>query len=224
MIPGLGLSRVLRLVVRVAVALVVVTVGYVGVTAAQVWWTSRRNDAVRAQAIVVMGAAQYNGVPSEVLAARLSHALDLWRAHLAPKLVVTGGGEPGDRYTEAEASALWLEARGVPDSDVLREVQGRDSYESLAGAAAFLHPRGISSVLMVSDPFHEERITAIAAGLGLTPYPSPTRTSPIRGTAELGYFGRETVAVAAGRIIGYRRLSNLLHGVVAVTTAPTGGL
>lgn len=193
-------------------AMVLLAVGYLGVTAAQVWWTSRRHDARPVQAIVVMGAAQYNGQPSPVLAARLSHVLGLWHEHLAPRVVVTGGAEAGDHFTEAGASAAWLEARGVPSSAVLLEVQGRDSYESLAGAARFLEPRGITRVILVSDPLHEKRILGIAAGVGLRAYPSPTRVSPIAGWAAARYLGRETVAVAAGQLIGYRRLSALMHG------------
>lgn len=210
---GLGLlRRPLRLAWRLVLAVVVIAAGYVAVTAAQVWWTSRRDDARPAQAILVMGAAQYNGQPSPILVARLTHVLSLWRRRLAPRIVVTGGAESGDHFTEAGVSATWLEQRGVPDSAVLREVMGRDSYESLAGAAGFLEPRGITTVVLVSDPLHEERILSIASGLGLQPYPSPTRTSPVSGLAALRYLGRETVAVAAGRILGYRRLSALMHG------------
>lgn len=210
---GVGLlRRPLRSLWRLALAVVLIAVGYLAVTAAQVWWTSRRDDARPAQAILVMGAAQYNGQPSPILVARLAHVLSLWRRHLAPRIVVTGGGEPGDRFTEGGVSAAWLERRGVPGSAVLREVLGRDSYESLAGAARFLEPRGITVVLLVSDPLHEDRILSIASSVGLQPYPSPTRTSPVTGLGALRYLGREMVAVAAGRLIGYRRLSALMHG------------
>lgn len=178
---------------------------YVVVTFLQVWLASRLDQARPVQAIIVLGAAQYDGRPSPVLAARLDHALVLWRRHLAAVVVVTGGKEPGDRFTEATASANYLEARGVPDASILREVAGRDSWESLAASATFLHQRGISQVLLVSDPFHDKRLQEIAADVGLKGYVSPTRTSPIRGAAVLPYFGRETVAVSVGRLIGFRR-------------------
>ncbi|MGH9062490.1 MAG: YdcF family protein [Acidimicrobiales bacterium] len=209
MLLGLGL---VRKAVKLVAILVVLAVVYLGVTAVQVWRTSRRDQSRAAQAIVVMGTAQYNGVPSPDLAARLQHTLALWRAGLAPAIVVTGGGEPGDHYTEAEASAAWLERRGVPDSAIVREVAGTDSYQSLAAAAGYLEPRRMTAVLMVSDPFHEERICSMARRLGLTPYPTPTRTSPIKGEAVLPYYARETLAVAVGRVIGYRRLSYMMHG------------
>lgn len=216
----LGVLSPLRLARQVVVTVVLVVVGYLLVTAVQVWLISRRNEARPAQAIVVLGAAQYNGLPSPDLAARLSHALELWHQRLAPRIVVTGGGEPGDRYTEASASADYLLARGVPDSDLLREVAGRDTYESLAATAVFLHQRGVSRVLLVSDPFHMARVVDIAGQVGLTGYPSPTRTSPIKGTAVVPYLAKETAAVAVGRIIGFRRLAYLHPLVSAVTGRP----
>ncbi len=191
---------------------VVVAAGYLGVTAIQVWWTSRRNDAQSAQAIVVMGAAQYDGRPSPVLRARLAHVLALWRDHRASSIVVTGGKEEGDSHTEAQASAAWLEGQGVPASAIAAEVGGRDSWQSLDLAAAYLLPRHLSDVLLVSDPYHEERIMAMASSLGLDPHPSPTRLSPIRGWAAVPYYARETVAVAVGTIVGYGRLSRWMHG------------
>ena len=188
---------------------------YLAVTLVQVWQASRRDQARPVQAIVVLGAAQYNGRPSSVLKARLDHAYQLWKQKLSDKIVVTGGKQPGDRFTEAAASAAYLGSLGVPDADVLREVEGRNSWQSLAASAAFLKAQGRVTVLLVSDPFHNERIELMADELGLKPYVSPTRTSPIRGVTKLAYFGKETVEVAIGRIIGFRRLvgvSNRVRG------------
>ncbi|MDQ6725131.1 MAG: YdcF family protein, partial [Actinomycetota bacterium] len=182
---------------------------YLGVTFAQVWWAARHDEARPAQAIVVFGTAQYNGRPSPVLAARLDHAVELYRRKLAPVIVVTGGNQPGDRFTEASASADYLLQRGIPDHDVLREVSGTSSWQSLAAAANFLDARNITQVLLVSDPFHSLRIRAMATELGLDGHASPTRTSPIRGVTEAEYMGRETVAVAVGRIVGFRRQASI---------------
>ncbi|HTN81336.1 MAG TPA: YdcF family protein [Acidimicrobiales bacterium] len=190
-------------------ALVGFLVLYIGVTFVQVWMSSRHDGAKPADAIVVLGAAQYNGRPSPVLISRLDHALDLWNQGLAPLIVVTGGKQPGDRFTEATASANYLIQHGVPDEKILREVQGTSSWESLAAAARILKGRGLSEVILVSDPYHSLRIGGIADELGLTAHVSPTRTSPIRGSAELRHMVRETGAVAVGRIIGYRRLLRL---------------
>src|SRR5947209_538088 len=123
--------RFVRLAVRLALLGVLLASVYVAVVFVQVWQASRVDDRRPGQAIVVLGAEQDDGRPSPVLAARLDHALLLWHAHVAPVIVVTGGKQPGDRFTEAEASAAYLHARGVPQAALLREVQGRSSWESL---------------------------------------------------------------------------------------------
>ena len=202
----------IRLVKLLALAVFVVAV-YVAFTFLQVWWASRHDEARPAQAIVVLGAAQFNGVPSSILKARLDHAFDLYRRGLAPVIVVTGGKQPGDQYTEATSSADYLMTKGVPDEDILREVSGTNSWESLAAASRFLKQRDIHRVLLVSDAFHSYRIDAIAQELGLEAHPSPTHTSPITGFNVTRHLVRETAAVAVGRIVGYRREAGIHHAV-----------
>lgn len=197
--PGLRIAT--RLIALVVMALVV----YLLVTAAQVWLAARRNEARPTQAIVVLGAAQYNGVPSPDLSARLSHALALWQEGLAPVMVVTGGGQSGDRFTEAQASAAYLENRGIP-ADRIVEVGGTNTWQSLSDAASVLERRGETKVLLVSDPFHSARIGDISSAVGLTAYTSPTRTSPITGVATIPYYAKETIGVALGRIFGFGNL------------------
>ena len=200
---------VVRFVCKVVAGLLALVVLYLTVTFLQVWRAAGNDQARLAEAIVVFGTAQYNGVPSPVLAARLDHAVELYRRDLAPVIVVTGGNQPGDRFTEATASANYLIKRGVPDDDVLREVSGTSSWQSLAAAANFLEDRSIDNVLLVSDPFHSLRIRAMATELGLEGRSSPTRTSPIRGMSEARYMARETVAVAVGRVVGFRRQASI---------------
>lgn len=195
--------------VKIAAGLVAAVVLYLAVTFLQVWRAARNDQARPAEAIVVFGTAQYDGVPSPVLAARLDHAVELYRRQLAPVIVVTGGNQPGDQFTEATASANYLIQRGVPDDDVLREVSGTSSWQSLAAAANFLEDRSIDDVLLVSDPFHSLRIRAMASELGLEGRSSPTRTSPIKGMTEARYMARETVAVALGRVVGFRRQASI---------------
>lgn len=207
-----------RLVFRVVAGLVALVVLYSAVTFVQVWRASRADDAQRADAIVVFGAAQYDGEPSPVLKARLDHAAGLFAKGYADTVVVTGGRRPGDRESEATASAHYLTAKGVPDSAILREVKGRNSWQSLAAAANVLRQRGITDVLLVSDPFHSARIDAMADELGLDAHVSPTQTSPIGGATELRYLGKETVVVAAGRIVGFRRLMRIDSEVSRVRT------
>jgi uncharacterized SAM-binding protein YcdF (DUF218 family) len=156
-----------------------------------------------------LGAAQYNGRPSPVLRARLDHAAALYQRGLAPNVVVTGGKQTGDRVTEATASAEYLARHGVPQDAILREVNGRSSWQQLAAASQFLKRRGITRVLLVSDGFHNARIAAIAHELGLKGYTSPATTSPIRGLGRLPYLAKETVEVAAGRLLGYRRMAGI---------------
>jgi uncharacterized SAM-binding protein YcdF (DUF218 family) len=191
---------------RTALGVLTVVFLYLSVTFFQVWRSARREAAQPADAIVVLGAAQYDGRPSPVLAARLDHALALYNEGIAPTIVVTGGRQPGDRFTEATAGAKYLHEHGVPDDAILRETNGRSSWESLAAAGAFLKDRDMTHVVLVSDPYHAARIDDIADEVGLDAVTSPTRTSPISGGAEWRRFGTETLRVAAGRLFGYRRL------------------
>jgi uncharacterized SAM-binding protein YcdF (DUF218 family) len=178
---------------------------YFVVTLVQVWLTSRQYDPHPAGAIVVMGAAQYDGVPSPDLAARLHEAYLLFHQGYARLVMVTGGKEPGDVYTEAQSGTQYLESMGVPAADIL-QAGGNDSYENLSDAAPNLKARGAETVLISTDPFHEFRSMAIASELGLTPSPTPTQTSPIRGWATVPYFLKEAAGVALGRIVGYNHL------------------
>jgi uncharacterized SAM-binding protein YcdF (DUF218 family) len=199
-------KRLLKLAIRALLVLVALLFAYFSITFVQVWLASRRDSRRSSQAIIVMGAAQYNGRPSPVLAARLDHAIELYREHVAPVIVVTGGRQPGDQYTEAGASADYLHQHGVVDTAILRETTGRTSWESLAAAARFLESRDIIRVVLVSDPYHSERISAIARDVGLDAVTSPTCTSPIKGFDALKRMWGETLRVAAGRVFGYGRL------------------
>ena len=199
----------IRRLVRIGLVVGVAGVLYLGYTFVEVLQASRQDDAGPAQAIVVLGAAQYNGQPSPVLQARLDHAVDLYEQGLAPVVVVTGGGQPGDRVTEASAGRRYLVSRGIPDADLRSEVQGTSSWQSLAAAARFLTREGIDEVILVSSPYHALRTEHIADEVGLEGRASPAPDSPEGGIGELFSMGRETLAVGAGRIIGYRRLVNL---------------
>ena len=194
---------------KVALGVVVILALYVGGTFVQVWQASRDDQAQEAGAIVVMGAAQYNGVPSPVFEARLDHGRELYEQGLSDVVVVTGGRQEGDEFSEAQAGALWLEERGVPEEALRLEVQGRNSWESLAASARFLEEDGIDDVMIVSDPFHSKRLEEIASEVGLEAFVSPTTDSPVSGGAELRAMVRETAAVSVGRVLGYRRLMNL---------------
>jgi uncharacterized SAM-binding protein YcdF (DUF218 family) len=194
-----------KLALRIILIVVAAIIVYFAVTFVQVWLTSRAYDAKPASAIVVMGAAQYNGVPSPDLAARLDEALLLYKAGDSKLIMVTGGKEPGDVYTESQAGARYLEFHGVPAADVL-QAGGDDSYENISDAVAQLRAHGVSTVLVASDPFHEDRSMAILSGFNFSPLPTPTRTSPIKGWSTVPYFFKEAVGVGFGRIIGFNHL------------------
>ena len=157
----------------------------------------------------MLGAAQYDGRPAPVLASRLDHVLELYKAGYADTIVVTGGKQPLDRFTEAAASAKYLEARGVPASAILEAPTGRNSYDSISAAAQLLKQRGKQTVLMVSDPYHSMRISGIAEEVGLQPYTSPTRTSPITGGAAFRRMMKEAAGISLARVIGYGRLKDI---------------
>jgi len=195
-----------RWLLRVTGGLVALLLLYVAVTAGQVWSASQRDERDPAGAIVVLGAAQYDGDPSPVFSARLDHALGLWQDGVAPVLVVTGGGQPGEERTESSAAANYLIARGVPDEAILREVDARNTWESLLAVSRILEDRGIGEVVLVSDPTHALRTDLIADDVGLDAAVSPTRTSPASTASMLRSGTRETAAVALGRVLGYRRL------------------
>ena len=175
------LSRI-RGMRRVLVGLLVLVLAYFAVTTTLVARWMGKDERPRVDAIVVLGAAQYDGRPSAIYEARLRHAVDLWRQEVAPLLVFTGGKEPGDRFTEGGSGARWAVARGVPETAVLTEERSRTTYQNLAGARRLLErrdPGGRHRIVVVSDPFHMFRAVRQAADLGMDAYPSPTRTSPL---------------------------------------------
>lgn len=138
-----------------------------------------QDDRHPAAAIVVLGASQRDGLPSPVFAARLDHAVALFRAGRAPLLVVTGGKSGADRTTEAAAARAYALVRGVPAEAILVEDRSRTTLESLRAVAGILAQNGIADAIFVSDPTHMLRVLLIANDLGIVAYGSPTRTSPI---------------------------------------------
>jgi uncharacterized SAM-binding protein YcdF (DUF218 family) len=145
--------------------------------------TGRADSRRKSDAIIVLGAAQYVGHPSPVLQARLDHAAALWSAGIAPLLVLTGGVGTGDTMSEAEVGRRYLKAKGIPDSVILLESVGRTSSQSVRAAARILKDRGLSSAVLVSDPFHALRLRILAVRHGVSAVTSPTRTSPIARNA-----------------------------------------
>src|SRR5918999_2176405 len=144
----------------------------------------KRDEAQAADAIVVLGAAQYVGRPSPVLRARVDHAVALWRRGLAPTLILTGGTGVGDTTSEAAVARKYAMSRGVPDRAIVVEIKGRTTSETMPAVARIMEDREQNSVILVSDPFHMLRLSILARRHGLEPYTSPTQTSPITSNPE----------------------------------------
>jgi uncharacterized SAM-binding protein YcdF (DUF218 family) len=162
-----------------------------GVSLGVVWRAAREDQRRAAGAIIVLGAAQYNGKPSPVLRARLDHALELYREGLAPLLVVTGGIGSGDRESEATVGRRYLIGQGVPDSAVVVIAKGRDTDETMIAVGEWVRGRGLADVLLVSDAFHMARLRVVAHRHGLVAWTSPATASPISGSREWGYLLEE---------------------------------
>jgi uncharacterized SAM-binding protein YcdF (DUF218 family) len=186
--------------------LVAVAIVYVVVIAAQVVLASRQDQRAQVDAIIVLGAAQYDGEPSPALQGRLDRALELYDEGLAPQIVLTGSKQEGDRFTEAFSGYRYLTEQGVPEAVLTIVDDGASTYESLAAASRVLRAQGAERVLLVSDRYHNRRLQGIARELGMEPYVAPTDRSP-----SLRQLAGETGRVAVGELIGYRRLFNQTH-------------
>ncbi len=160
---------------------VVVAVGAYGTY--RIWDQGRQDERRPASALVVLGAAQYDGRPSPVLAARLDHAVALFLSGDYRWFVVTGGKADGDRTTEAAVARTYAIEHGVPADRILVEDHGRTTLESLEAVAGILRPKGIDDAVFVSDPTHMLRVLRMAEDLGIRAWGSPTPTSPIAADA-----------------------------------------
>jgi uncharacterized SAM-binding protein YcdF (DUF218 family) len=169
----------LRDLLLVAVVGCVATAAVAGYATYRIVEQGQRDERHQADAIVVMGAAQYDGRPSPVFAARLDHAVELYRAGLAPWLIVTGGKAPGDRTTEAASGQAYVIGRGVPAAAILPEDRSRTTLESIQAVGQVMRTRGLDSAVFVSDRPHMLRVLRMAADDGIRAWGSPTQTSPI---------------------------------------------
>jgi len=193
---------------RTAVIFVALGGLYVAFNFVQVLVASGADDREAADAIVVLGAAQYDGEPSPVFARRLDHAFSLWQEGLAPLVVTTGSKQAGDRVTEGFAGFEYLRYAGMPEDALLVVTDGASTWEQLAATARQLRRLELATVLLVSDPYHSLRLLQIAGEVGLE-----AEVSSTDGRTSLRNLVRETAAVSLGRVLGYRRVDNWLGGV-----------
>jgi uncharacterized SAM-binding protein YcdF (DUF218 family) len=182
---------------RITFGAVLVLLVVVGGTAFRVWQVARENDRTQADVIVVLGAAQYNGKPSDIFSARLEKAKQLYDAGVAKTIVTAGGKKAADNFTEAQAGALWLTKHGVPRSATIAVGEGSDTLRSLRAVSDQVQARGWRTAVLVSDPWHSFRSRTMAEDLGLDAWTAPTHSGPIvqeRGT-QVRYIFRETGAL-----------------------------
>ena len=198
----------LRLVLQSLGITVLIAAVYFLISLLQVWNTGRSADRQPVDAIVVLGAAQYDGRPSPQLQARLDHALELWNLNLASYIVVTGGKQEGDRFTEAATARKFFESSGVASDLIFEENSGTTTYASLFAVSKVAINLKIARVLIVSDPFHLLRAKLIASEVGLDASSSSTRTSVIQGGEEFRRNLQEAAGVAIGRIVGFQRVDS----------------
>jgi uncharacterized SAM-binding protein YcdF (DUF218 family) len=189
---------------RVLVGLLVVIVLLLLYVAGHVWLVARQDDHPRSDAIVVLGASQYDGTPSAVFAARLAHAKTLFDEHVASRIITVGGGQPGDRTTEAQAGQDYLVAHGVPADAILPVRTGSDTLQSVRALAATFKQHGWHSAVLVTDPWHCLRARTMARDAGIDAETSPERDGPLFSsrTTEIRYITRETLAYIYYKIFG----------------------
>jgi uncharacterized SAM-binding protein YcdF (DUF218 family) len=168
--------RVLARIVLLAAVVGLVLASY---AAYRIWDQGTRDEQRSADAIVVMGAAQYDGRPSPLFAARLDHAIELYHAGIAERLIVTGGKQEGDRTTEAASARVYAIGHGVPPEAILVEEQSRTTLQSIRGVAGLMRDEGLETAVFVSDPSHMLRVLRMASDQGIRAFGSPTRTSPL---------------------------------------------
>jgi uncharacterized SAM-binding protein YcdF (DUF218 family) len=193
-------------IVSLLALLVLAGVVVVLVTGAAVWSEAHHDDASHVDhvdAILVLGAAEYDGTPSPVFAGRLEHAELLYRQRRSATVMVLGGKRPGDVTTEAEAGRQYLISRGVPAADVVAEPVGNTTLESLQAAATYMNDHGLRTAFLVSDPWHNLRIEKMASDLGIQAYVSATWHSAARSEQNrLAGYVRETFAYLYYRVFG----------------------
>lgn len=185
-----------------------ITLTIVGIPAfffGQVWWDAHYPTKRSAEFAVVMGAAQYDGRPSDALEARLKESLRLYEVGLVQKIITVGAGAPGDRFTEARAGRKWLIENGVPRNRTIEIAEGTNTINSTKAYVEYLKKNNISDVIVVTDPYHCKRSTYIAKDLGLTATCSPAQSGPYSlNNSSLHYLWRE-----GGAYIAYRTLEQI---------------
>jgi len=159
---------------------VLVVVWLLGVTG-WIMWIGERDQAAKADAIIVLGAAAYDAKPSPVFQERIRHGLDLYDAGYAPLLIFTGGyGGSGARFSESQVARRYAVKQGVPESAILIENQSRNTVQNLVEAKRLMDERGLHRVIIVSDPLHMARALRLSKAMGIDALASSTPSTRFR--------------------------------------------
>lgn len=184
----------MKKILIVVIVMAGIVLGVCGFFFFQIWACAQSDSNEKVDAIVVLGAAEYDGRPSPVFAARLDHALGLFKQNIAPVVITTGGKFPGETQSEGAVGKGYLARKGIPLQKIFAEENSLTTKQNLARVAEIMEEKKLTSVVLVSDPFHMYRAKLIAKDLGLTVSTSPTQTSPISKNIilEIKYMLRET--------------------------------
>ena len=194
--------KFIRRIISFVLLLIIVIPLYV---AGSIWYSARNSSPVESDLILVMGAAQFDGRPSEVLQSRLKQSLKVYKAGFAPRIYTVGSGAPGDRTTEAAASRAWLIENGVKRSNISSIAKGRDTLGSTQAYAEAMKKAKLTSVVIVTDPYHCFRSVKMAKDLGLIASCAPVETGP----ASVANSGYKYLAREAGAYLAYITVGRL---------------
>jgi uncharacterized SAM-binding protein YcdF (DUF218 family) len=194
-------STVRRWLPRVVLGVLVVAGLVIGGTAVRVWEVARLDDRTPVDVAIVLGAAQYDGTPSDALEARLQHAKTLFDDGVVKYVLTVGGRQPGDNYTEAQSGEMWLAQNGIPQDRIVAVGTGSDTLESLRAVAPIYHDHGWTSAVLVSDPWHSFRARTMAHDTGIQASVSPTHTGPMVQTRETQF---SQIVRETGALLFYR--------------------
>ncbi len=168
-----------------------------------IYQTGLRDECSQSDVIIVLGAAHYNGKPSDVFKGRLEHAVALYKAGFAPYILFTGGKKRGDIDTEAETAKKYAIENGIPDQNILTENTGLTTVQSMQNALDIMHTNQMSTAIVVSDPFHMYRLKRISKDIGMNTLLSPTAFSRIVSfELNLKYIIREIIVYSIYRLTG----------------------
>ena len=192
--------KIIKRTIATLLLVIVVLPLYVG---GRVWYTANHTEPIKSDAIIVLGAAQFDGVPSPVLEARLVEAKRVFENKLAPRILTVGSRAPGDRTTEAASGFSWLVDQGVNKKFVDSIPYGRDTFASTKSYVSVMKKLNLKSAVIVTDQYHCLRATTMASDLGISATCAPTRTGPASTTnSSFRYLVRETGAYLAYVTLG----------------------